>query len=379
MISALKRFSRSCTAELSILRVRTRSYRRSLLLLCALFVIVYISNSLYNFIIDFYVPTMQSTPVRKDMSNMVVIEGQEHFIPSVIEPAQITDQLFILVLINSAAGSHKHYQKRLAIRSTWGKPIGRNQWKVIFFLGKSNTRETDEHRLKEAHKYGDIIIGDFPDSYRNITQKLMMAFKWASQQNYKYLLKTDDDVYINIPSLIEWIKNQANPTEPLYAGVLYRANVIRDPSHRHFVAWKDLPQKSYPWYPKGALYVLSSEVVQDMVQITSRVKMITVDDAYVGILASYLGVKPVYLDGFIQWNFLPKLIELFDKCTFMNIIGMADNLTPGDMHFVHEKVTSLNASSRWMCIHIYHPVLATIALVVLLIVILYNCRRNLFQ
>ena len=324
-------------------------------------------------------PTMQSTPVRKDMSKMVVIKGQEHFIPSIVKPAPITDQLFILVLINSAAGSQAYYHKRMAIRNTWGKPVGRNQWRVTFFLGKSNKQEIDKNRLKEAQKYEDIIIGDFPDSYRNITQKLMMAFKWASQQNYKYLLKTDDDVYINIPSLINWIKNRANPNEALYAGVLYRADVIRDQSHRHFVAWKDLPQKRYPWYPKGALYVLSSEVVQDMVQITSRVKMITVDDAYIGVLASYLGVRPVYLHGFIQWNFLPKLIELFDKCTYMNIIGMADNLTPDDIYFVHKEVKSLQASSKWMCVHIYHPVLATIGLVVIILITLYNCRHNLFK
>jgi hypothetical protein len=321
---------------------------------------------------------MQPEPIRKDMSKMAIIEDQVNFIPSIIKPEVITDKLFVLVLINSAAGSEAHYHKRMAIRNTWGKPVGRNQWKITFFLGRTGKPLIDENRLMEAKKYGDIIIGDFPDTYRNITQKLMMAFKWASEQNYEYLLKTDDDVYINVPLLINWINEQSEPGRPLYAGVLYRADVIRDPSHRHFVSWNDLRQKRYPWYPKGALYILSSGVVRGMVEITNRVKMITVDDAYVGVLASYLGVKPVRLHGFIQWGFLPNLIELFDMCTYLNIIGMADNLTPDDIYFVHQEVTLLRDSSKWMCVQIYHPLLAAVGLLIFIIVILYKCRRNIF-
>jgi hypothetical protein len=378
MFSVIKNAMRRSTIIFNIARVATRSYRRFLVVLLVLVVVYYISSSLYTFVVDFYIPTMQPEPIRKDMSKMAIIEDQVNFIPSIIKPEVITDKLFVLVLINSAAGSEAHYHKRMAIRNTWGKPVGRNQWKITFFLGRTGKPLIDENRLMEAKKYGDIIIGDFPDTYRNITQKLMMAFKWASEQNYEYLLKTDDDVYINVPLLINWINEQSEPGRPLYAGVLYRADVIRDPSHRHFVSWNDLRQKRYPWYPKGALYVLSSGVVRGMVEITNRVKMITVDDAYVGVLASYLGVKPVRLHGFIQWGFLPNLIELFDMCTYLNIIGMADNLTPDDIYFVHQEVTLLRDSSKWMCVQIYHPLLAAVGLLIFIIVILYKCRRNIF-
>ena len=378
MFSLVTNFCRRSPTVFNIVRVATRSYRRFLILLL-LFVVFYISSSLYTYVVDFYLPTMQSKPLRKDISKMPVLKDQVNFIPSIITPDAITNKVFLLVLINSAAGSDTHRRKRMAIRNTWGKPSPHNQWRITFFLGKTNKPLINEARLMEAKQYGDIIIGDFPDTYRNITQKLMMAFNWASKQNYEYLLKTDDDVYINIPSLINWINEQSYPKKPLYAGVLYRANVIRDPSHRHYVSWNDLGHKRYPWYPKGALYVLSSDVVQDMVKLTKHVKMITVDDAYVGVLASYLGVMPVRLHGFIQWNFLPKLLELFDTCTYMNIIGMADNLTPDDIYFVHQQVTLLQDSSKWMCIHIYHPVLATMGLLMLIITVLYRCRNNIFK
>ena len=378
MFPVVKNFYGRSSTVFSIVRVATRSCRRFVMVLLVLFLIFYISSTLYNYVVDFYLPTMQAEPVRKDVSRMPIIKDQVNFIPSIIRPKEVVNKLFILVLINSAAGSKAHYRKRMAIRNTWGKPDSQSQWRIIFFLGKTNKPLIDGNRLTEAKQYRDIIIGDFPDTYRNITQKLMMAFHWASKQNYEYLLKTDDDAYINLPLLITWINKQSYPKKPLYAGVLYRANVIRDPSHRHFVSWTDLKEIRYPWYPKGALYVLSSDVVQNMVQITKHVKMITVDDAYVGVLASYLGVKPVRLHGFIQWNFLPKLLELFDTCTYMNIFGMADNLTPDDIYFVHQQVTLLRDSSKWMCIHIYHPVLATIGLFVLILFILYRLRHSIF-
>lgn len=377
MFSLVKSFSRGSTRLSRILRV-ARSYLRFFILFILLCVVLYISNLIYNYIVDFYLPTMQAEPVKKDLSRMAIVKNQVNFIPLIIQPDKRMEKLVILTLINSAASSDSHYYKRMAIRNTWGKPIGRNQWKIAFFLGKTNKQSVDEKRLLEAKSYGDMIIGDFPDTYRNITQKLMMAFRWASQQKYQFLLKTDDDVYINIPSLISWIKRNLDPQKPFYAGVLYRTNIIRDPSHRHFVSWNDLGQKRYPWYPKGALYVLSSGIIQDMVEISSRVKMITVDDAYVGVLASYLGVKPVRLHGFIQWSFLPNLIELFDTCTYLNVFGMADNLTPDDIYFVHHQVTLLQNSSKWMCIHIHHPVLATLGLLVLIVIILYTCKHNLF-
>ena len=113
-----------------------------------------------------------------------------------------------------------------------------------------------------------------------------------------------------------------------------------------------------------------------MVEIASRVKQITVDDAYVGLLASYLGVQPIRLHGFIQWGFLPLLLERFDKCTYMNIFGMADSLSPEDIYFVHREVILYQNSSKWMCIYVYHPVLCTGMMVILVILFFYLAIRS---
>ena len=354
----------------------TRPSRR-LLLFVVFFLTLYLSGSLYRYIVDFYFPSL-TIPVKQDMSKYPVLKDQAMFLQSVIQPVAVEDRLLLLVLVSSGARGKDHFKKRMAIRNTWGGKlhVTQTQWRVAFFLGKTHKPSVDSQRVQEAGKFKDMIIGDFADTYRNITKKLMMAFKWASSQKYEYLLKTDDDVYINIPSLIQWIISRPFPKKPLYAGILYRADVVRDITHRHYVSWHDLPQKRYPWYPKGALYVLSGEIVKQMVEIASRVKQITVDDAYVGLLASYLGVQPIRLHGFIQWGFLPLLLERFDKCTYMNIFGMADSLSPEDIYFVHREVILYQNSSKWMCIYVYHPVLCTGMMVILVILFFYLAIRS---
>ena len=59
--------------------------------------------------------------------------------------------------------------------------------------------------VEEYRTHGDIIQEDFVDSYMNLTLKTIMGIKWA--QNYcskaSFILKTDDDIFVNIPLLME--------------------------------------------------------------------------------------------------------------------------------------------------------------------------------
>jgi len=59
----------------------------------------------------------------------------------------------------------------------------------LFLLGKSNTTDESNQRREmllkeEAKEWGDIIQGDFQDSFRNLTLKEIMFF-WGRQLNTK--------------------------------------------------------------------------------------------------------------------------------------------------------------------------------------------------
>jgi len=117
------------------------------------------------------------------------------------------EDIFVMIIVHSAP---TNYQKRKFIRKTWGSRsvISNFQMRLVFLLG-SGFSQDDEHKLlQEDQKYNDIIIGNFKDTYRNLTYKHIMGLKWISYycQNAKFVLKTDDDIFIDTFQLIAYIK-----------------------------------------------------------------------------------------------------------------------------------------------------------------------------
>lgn len=52
-----------------------------------------------------------------------------------------------------------------------------------------------------------MIVEDFIDTYNNLTVKTLMLLKWVKNNcnDVTYIMKTDDDVYINMNNLIQLI------------------------------------------------------------------------------------------------------------------------------------------------------------------------------
>lgn len=55
--------------------------------------------------------------------------------------------------------------------------------------------------------FGDIIIADMKDSYKNLTLKVLYMVEWASTycSNARFFMKTDDDVFLNVPLVLDFI------------------------------------------------------------------------------------------------------------------------------------------------------------------------------
>ena len=62
--------------------------------------------------------------------------------------------------------------------------------------------------------YGDIIQENFVDTYANLSVKSLMMLKWYSQScsdKALYLMKTDDDMYVNLVNLYKLVKTNKDP------------------------------------------------------------------------------------------------------------------------------------------------------------------------
>jgi beta-1,3-galactosyltransferase 1 len=82
--------------------------------------------------------------------------------------------------------------------------------------------------------YNDIIQESFYDTYNNLTLKSLMLLKWVISNCNKvtYIMKTDDDMFVNIPILVKALKGRSKSTETLIGSLICKARPITDPKNK---------------------------------------------------------------------------------------------------------------------------------------------------
>lgn len=214
----------------------------------------------------------------------------------------------LLILVTS---NISHFDRRTLIRHTWGddRHCDVYTWKVYFLVGRTQ----DENHLRklscEAELFQDIIFGDTIEHFFNLTYKVQMGFEWAVKYcNYEYLLKADDDVFVNLPKLFTFLFDKETPRTKLYAGnVHYAAKVFR--SGKYAVSKDEYWKKIYPRYCSGGGFILSRDVVVAMTSQFNNVLPLKIDDAYVGELALASGIDVLHHDYF-------RMFENERKCSY---------------------------------------------------------------
>nr|XP_005283866.1 beta-1,3-galactosyltransferase 5-like [Chrysemys picta bellii]XP_023963667.1 beta-1,3-galactosyltransferase 5-like [Chrysemys picta bellii]XP_042697345.1 beta-1,3-galactosyltransferase 5-like [Chrysemys picta bellii] len=205
------------------------------------------------------------------------------------EPGQL-----LLILVTSAPGNS---EPRQVIRRTWAAHEGQtaNQWQSVFLVGQSADIGVAHGIQREQQEFGDILIGNYQDTYRNLTLKVMHGFKWVAERcRPSYILKTDDDCFVNTDRLPEFLLEHNTIKTGLYAGSLFsreKRQVIREPSSKWYVSRQDYRPDEYPPYASGIGYILSLDAVERILWAAEHVHPIPVEDAYVGILAEKAGIR----------------------------------------------------------------------------------------
>lgn len=234
------------------------------------------------------------------------------FIPHVQPRISCEERLLeAVVVVNSACEGLKHRHLRTAIRKTWGnvkKRYSSKQYRVFFSLGmcRENTLS-----IEESEKNNDIIIGNFTDSYGNVKFKTFMALQWAYYEfSSKYIIKTDDDIYVRVPRMLNWLQVQTYPA-PFYGGFLYtHALVDRRPRSNWYISYEEYKDDFWPPFALGACTVFSSESIPLYLNYTQHRNPFKTDDAYIGVAAYEYGIIAIHMRGFKLWPSSKKAIDL---------------------------------------------------------------------
>ena len=206
-----------------------------------------------------------------------------------------TQNLTYLIIVHSAPGNR---QRRLGFRQTWAQPDLFSQFpsRLAFFLArfKDSGRVKQAEIRDESEQYGDIIQADFMDSYKNLTYKAMLSMKWISDycQNVKYIFKSDDDVYVNMPLLLRRLTTEFSNRHRFIMGLIwtYPSLHVQRPGklcQRWCTPYDVLPgMVHYPTFAAGAFYIMSRDLAPEIFNMSTRTPFYWVDDAYMtGIVA----------------------------------------------------------------------------------------------
>ncbi|XP_078367826.1 UDP-GlcNAc:betaGal beta-1,3-N-acetylglucosaminyltransferase 7-like [Oculina patagonica] len=215
----------------------------------------------------------------------------------------------LLILVSSAPANFK---RRNLIRRTWGSDNGGvPHWKTYFLLGQTRSPIRSKLLKTENNIYGDIIRADYYEHYWNQSLKIQMAFEWAARYcKFSFLLKADDDVFVNARSLIDDLQLKSMPKKGLYMGKLHRDPIVlRHGKWR--VSYEEYSGTHYPDFCSGAGFVMSYDVIECLVPLFDVMRPYRLDDVYVGMLANKLGVIALDHSGFVMpWR-------NYDNCDFV--------------------------------------------------------------
>lgn len=176
--------------------------------------------------------------------------------------------------------------------------------RVVFLLGTSDRLSRDFQNL-ESNNNGDIIQFDFVDSYQNLTLKILNGFRWVVENcgKVRYILKADDDVFVNVIVILDVLKSYTVPPRGAVFGFIYGGGQV----WRHgmwAVSRDDYPKDFYPAYASGTAYLLTRNLLEDIISIAERKNYFRVEDVYItGIIASdLLGARLVNIPGASEKN-----------------------------------------------------------------------------
>ncbi|KAI8500776.1 hypothetical protein Bbelb_215940 [Branchiostoma belcheri] len=130
--------------------------------------------------------------------------------------------------------SPHRFQQRAVIRRTWGQSTaGKTEeenvkWQVVFVMGSAPDVMTEERLVDESLQYNDILQGKFEDHREEDNLKVTLGFKWVNSTYSNgscvpsFVLKTDDNVLVNMIVLAPWARDAHEISQHLFMGHVLR-------------------------------------------------------------------------------------------------------------------------------------------------------------
>lgn len=208
--------------------------------------------------------------------------------------------LKVLILVTSAPN---HSEARNGIRQTWGHYNQREDVAIAFFVGGISDPALQNEIYTESKLYGDLIQSHFKDSYNNLTLKTISMLEWVDIYCHKvnFILKTDDDMFINVPKLLDFIGRHTNDKRMIFGRLAKKWKPMRNKKSKYYVSKEQYKNVLFPDFTTGPAYLLTGDIVHELYTSALNQTYLKLEDVYTtGIVAQELKVKRVHVNEFLN-------------------------------------------------------------------------------
>ncbi|KAH8351467.1 hypothetical protein KR059_003086 [Drosophila kikkawai] len=259
-------------------------------------------------------------PLLKEEKHSENLTNEEHLIDFVnfsytIEQPSCGVETQGLILIHTAPD---HFGKRSVIRETWGNFSSDQDspLRLIFALGAVQNDSLQTSLIEEQTLFGDLLQGNFMDTYVNITYKHVMVLKWFNSHcnHAKLLMKIDDDIFVNTRLLLDNLMEQVEAPKTILSYTLRRKEnvllcsknpnprVIRSYKSKWRVSFKEYPDSHYPDFCPGFTVIYSPDVAKRLYEEVQQSPYFRLDDVYItGIMSKRANITITDLKPYILY------------------------------------------------------------------------------
>ncbi|XP_060687102.1 N-acetyllactosaminide beta-1,3-N-acetylglucosaminyltransferase 2 [Hemiscyllium ocellatum] len=240
------------------------------------------------------------------------------------QPTKCQNKPVLLLAIKSL---ESHFDRRQAIRQSWGKEeiTGNKTVARIFLLGKSSPADDFPNlsdMLKfESEQHKDILLWDYRDTFFNLTLKEVLFLEWVSKScsDIQYIFKGDDDVFVNTVQVLEYLNTlDKDKAKDLFIGdVITNAGPHREKKLKYYVP-ESIYEGVYPPYAGGGGFLYSGYLAKRLYNASHKVTLYPIDDVYTGMCLKKLGLAPEKHKGFRTFDIMQK--DRHVTCAYKNLI-----------------------------------------------------------
>jgi len=231
------------------------------------------------------------------------------------------ENVLVTILVISAPD---HFKQREAIRNSWGSTKDNKEVVFSFLVGLSDNTSVAEAVTEESDKNNDVIVNNIDDLYQNLSLKTISAFAWLKQfcPKSEFLLKVDDDMFVQIERLLELIREllHKNSEPRLILGNISRGwKPVRNPESKYLITEAQYPGENYPDFATGPSYLVSKQAVMEIIPLAMEQRYIHLEDVFLtGVVAESLGISRNNVEQFK--NNANRVPARFMGCTLLHTI-----------------------------------------------------------